>query len=65
MYYHDVGRGYLLLEIKDIVLLQKPEGIWSSVQGVVPTLSGMTWIALSDEVKAAFERDLRDFNGAD
>lgn len=52
-------------EIKDIVLLQKPEGIWSSVQGVVPTLSGMTWIALSDEVKAAFERDLRDFNGAD
>jgi hypothetical protein len=51
-------------EIRDIVLLQKPEGVWSSVQGEVPQLAGMSWMALPEVIQDAYERDLNDFQKA-
>ena len=52
-------------EIKDIVLLQKPEGVWSSVQGEVPELKGMAWKALPEPIREAFEKDRLDFSVED
>jgi len=49
-------------DIKDIVLLQKPEGVWSTVQGEVPELKGMAWQALPKAIREAFEKDRLDFS---
>jgi hypothetical protein len=51
-------------EIRDIVLLQKPEGVWSSVRGEAPQLAGMSWMALPEIIQDAYERDLNDFRKA-
>jgi hypothetical protein len=51
-------------EIQDIVLLQKPEGVWSSAEGEVPQLAGMSWFSLPEVIKKAYERDLTDFRKA-
>lgn len=48
-------------EIQDIVLLQNPEGVWSSSVGEAPQLPGMVWMALPDSVRKAFEMDCDDF----
>jgi hypothetical protein len=49
-------------EIQDIVLLQNPEGVWSSSSEKPPMLAGMFWAALPESIRAAFRRDRRDFS---
>lgn len=49
-------------EIQDIVLLQNPEGVWSSSSEKPPKLAGMFWAALPESIRATFRRDRMDFS---